>query len=101
MKSIDWRSSRFVFKFYLGFDKADELYDTGKILVTYVCSMYMYMNMYTNMYMYMYMYMHFLPLDSMFYHRLYHFKSVLTLSYPILPCPTLPYPDKPYLSLSP
>lgn len=30
MKSIDWRSSRFVFKFYLGFDKADELYDTGK-----------------------------------------------------------------------
>lgn len=29
MKSIDWRSNRFVFKFYLGFDKADELYDTG------------------------------------------------------------------------
>lgn len=29
MKSIDWRSNRFVFKFYLGLDKADELYDTG------------------------------------------------------------------------
>jgi hypothetical protein len=29
MKSIDWRSNRIIFKFYLGFDKADELYDTG------------------------------------------------------------------------
>jgi len=29
MKSIDWRSNRFIFKFYLGFDKADALYDTG------------------------------------------------------------------------
>ncbi|KAJ1429457.1 hypothetical protein B484DRAFT_361726 [Ochromonadaceae sp. CCMP2298] len=29
MKSVDWRSNRFVFRFYLGFDKADELYDTG------------------------------------------------------------------------
>jgi len=29
MKTIDWRSNRFVFKFYLGFDKADSLYDTG------------------------------------------------------------------------
>ena len=30
MKSIDWRSNRIIFKFYLGFDKADELYDTGE-----------------------------------------------------------------------
>ncbi len=29
MKSIDWRSNRYIFRFYLGFDKADELYDTG------------------------------------------------------------------------
>ena len=29
MKSVDWRSNRFVFRFYLGFDKADALYDTG------------------------------------------------------------------------
>ncbi len=29
MRSIDWRSNRYYFKFYLGFDKADELYDTG------------------------------------------------------------------------
>jgi hypothetical protein len=29
MKSIDWKSNRFIFKFYLGFDKADPLYDTG------------------------------------------------------------------------
>jgi len=29
MKSIDWRSNRFEFSFYLGFDKADLLYDTG------------------------------------------------------------------------
>eukprot|EP01036_Dinobryon_divergens_P027179 gene27178-35905_t len=29
MKSIDWRSNRYVFRFYLGFDKADGLYDTG------------------------------------------------------------------------
>jgi hypothetical protein len=29
MKSIDWRSNKMVYKFYLGFDKADELYDTG------------------------------------------------------------------------
>jgi hypothetical protein len=29
MKSVDWRSNRFIFRFYLGFDKADELYDTG------------------------------------------------------------------------
>lgn len=29
MKSIDWRSNRYVFRFYLGFDKADPLYDTG------------------------------------------------------------------------
>ncbi len=29
MKSVDWRSNRYVFRFYLGFDKADELYDTG------------------------------------------------------------------------
>ena len=29
MKTIDWRSNRMVFKFYLGFDKADDMYDTG------------------------------------------------------------------------
>lgn len=29
MKSIDWRSNRYVFRFYLGFDRADPLYDTG------------------------------------------------------------------------
>lgn len=29
MKSIDWRSNRYIFRFYIGFDKADELYDTG------------------------------------------------------------------------
>lgn len=29
MKSIDWRSNKYVFRFYLGFNKADELYDTG------------------------------------------------------------------------
>ena len=29
MKSIDWRSNRYVFQFYLGFDKGDDLYDTG------------------------------------------------------------------------
>ena len=29
MKSVDWRSNRYVFRFYLGFDKADSLYDTG------------------------------------------------------------------------
>jgi hypothetical protein len=29
MKSIDWQSNRYIFRFYLGFDKADEMYDTG------------------------------------------------------------------------
>lgn len=29
MKSIDWRSNRYTFRFYLGFDKGDALYDTG------------------------------------------------------------------------
>lgn len=29
MKSVDWRSNRYIFRFYLGFDKADEKYDTG------------------------------------------------------------------------
>lgn len=29
MKTIDWRSNKIVFKFYLGFDKADAQYDTG------------------------------------------------------------------------
>lgn len=29
MKSIDWRSNRYIFRFYLGFDKADDMYDTG------------------------------------------------------------------------
>lgn len=29
MKSVDWRSNRYIFRFYLGFDKADPLYDTG------------------------------------------------------------------------
>jgi hypothetical protein len=29
MKSIDWRANRYIFRFYLGFDKADGLYDTG------------------------------------------------------------------------
>ena len=29
MHSVDWRTNRYVFKFYLGFDKADEMYDTG------------------------------------------------------------------------
>eukprot|EP00605_Chrysophyceae_sp_TOSAG23-4_P002886 GSChrysophyteH1.ASY1.ANO1.3181.1 assembled CDS len=29
MKSIDWRSNRFVFGFYLGFDRGDPFYDTG------------------------------------------------------------------------
>lgn len=29
MKSIDWKSNKYIFRFYLGFDKADSLYDTG------------------------------------------------------------------------
>ncbi len=29
MKSIDWRSNKYMFRFYLGFDKGDDLYDTG------------------------------------------------------------------------
>jgi hypothetical protein len=29
MRSIDWRSNRYIFRFYLGFDKADPMYDTG------------------------------------------------------------------------
>jgi hypothetical protein len=29
LQSIDWTSNRYHFGFYLGFDKADELYDTG------------------------------------------------------------------------
>jgi len=29
MHSVDWRSNRLVFGFYLGFDKADLMYDTG------------------------------------------------------------------------
>lgn len=29
MKSIDWRSNRYIFRFYIGFDKADEVYDIG------------------------------------------------------------------------
>ena len=29
MKSIDWRSNRYCFKIYVGFDKADSIYDTG------------------------------------------------------------------------
>ncbi len=29
MKSIDWRSNKYVFKFFLGFDLGDEIYDTG------------------------------------------------------------------------
>ena len=29
MKSIDWRSNRYVFTVYVGFDKADDIYDTG------------------------------------------------------------------------
>ena len=29
MKSIDWRSNKYIFRFYLGLDKGDDLYDTG------------------------------------------------------------------------
>jgi hypothetical protein len=29
MKSVDWRSNKYVYRFYLGFDKADPIYDTG------------------------------------------------------------------------
>ena len=29
MKTIDWRSNKFIFRLYLGVDKADPLYDTG------------------------------------------------------------------------
>ena len=29
MKSIDWRSNRYCFKIFVGFDKADRIYDTG------------------------------------------------------------------------
>ena len=29
VESIDWRANRHTFTFYLGFDKGDELYDTG------------------------------------------------------------------------
>ncbi len=29
MKSIDWRANKYIFRFYIGFDKADLLYDTG------------------------------------------------------------------------
>ena len=29
MKTIDWRSNKLAFRFYLGFDRADSIYDTG------------------------------------------------------------------------
>lgn len=29
MKSIDWRSNKLIFAFYIGFDRGDSLYDTG------------------------------------------------------------------------
>lgn len=29
MKSIDWRSNHYVFRFFIGFDRGDSLYDTG------------------------------------------------------------------------
>lgn len=29
MKSIDWRSNHYIFRFFLGFDRGDPLYDTG------------------------------------------------------------------------
>ena len=29
MKSVDWRSNRYIFRVYLGLDKKDDLYDTG------------------------------------------------------------------------
>lgn len=29
MKSVDWRSNRYVFRFFIGFDRGDSLYDTG------------------------------------------------------------------------
>ena len=29
MKTIDWRSNKFIFRFYLGLDRADPIYDTG------------------------------------------------------------------------
>lgn len=29
MKSIDWKANKYIFRFYLGFDKADDFYDTG------------------------------------------------------------------------
>jgi hypothetical protein len=29
MKSIDWRSNKYIFRFFLGFDRGDSLYDTG------------------------------------------------------------------------
>lgn len=29
MKSIDWKSNKYVYRFYMGFDKGDTLYDTG------------------------------------------------------------------------
>jgi hypothetical protein len=29
METVDWKSDRFVYAFYLGFDKADPIYDTG------------------------------------------------------------------------
>lgn len=29
MKSVDWRSNRYVFRFFIGFDRGDALYDTG------------------------------------------------------------------------
>lgn len=29
MKSIDWRSNKYIYRFYIGFDRADGKYDTG------------------------------------------------------------------------
>lgn len=29
MRSIDWRSNKIIFKFFIGFDRADNIYDTG------------------------------------------------------------------------
>ena len=33
VQSIDWKANKYVFGIYLGFDKADPIYDTGIILV--------------------------------------------------------------------
>ena len=38
MKSIDWKSNHYIFRFYIGFDKADAIYDTGMDYIVLILS---------------------------------------------------------------